>query len=128
MTADSLFIANILFAENAANYDVPGASSPTRYAQASRFAALNHREHAGTAASLFTNLYAQGATPTAQTLDIRPAAGSPAATGGLTTFPARVQARVQGYPYGAFVATPYVGAADPAGERWWEGWTSYARN
>jgi hypothetical protein len=128
LTADSLFIANILFAENAANYDVPGASSPTRYAQATRFAGMGHREHSGTAASLFTNLYAPGATPTAQTLDLRPAAGSPAATGGLTAFPAAVQARVAGFKFGAFPATSYVGAADPNGERWWEGWTSYARN
>jgi hypothetical protein len=53
-----------------------------------------------------------------------------AASGGLTTFPARVQARVQGYRTASSAplpATNYVGAADPNGERWWEGWTSYAR-
>jgi hypothetical protein len=125
---DSLFVANILFAENAANYDVDGASNPVRYGQASRFAGMAHRAHGGTAASLFGSLFAVDGVPTLQTLDFRPAAGSPAATGGLTAFPARVAARVQGYRYGAFAATSYVGAADPNGERWWEGWTSYQRN
>lgn len=126
---DSLDIRNILFAENAANHDVDNASSPVRYAQASRFADRNHRAHTGTAASLFSSLPALGAAPTVATLDWRPAAGSPAATGGLSTFTSRIQARVAGFPYGGgFQATSYVGAADPAGVRWWEGWTVYARN
>jgi hypothetical protein len=30
---------------------------------------------------------------------------------------------------GSFVVpTTYRGAADPAGPKWWEGWTYYARN
>jgi hypothetical protein len=130
--ADSIHISNILFAENRTNYDDDGATSPVRFAQASRFANMNHRAHAGTAASLFTNLFATGSAPTVQTLDWRPGSGSPAATGGLTTFPARVQARVQSWgpngAFGTFAGTPYVGAADPNGERWWEGWTVYFRN
>jgi hypothetical protein len=131
LEADSIFVGNVLFAENRANYDDDGATSPVRYAQAGRFATANHRAHNGTAASLFANLFATGSAPTLQTLDWRPAAGSMAASGGLTTFPARVQARVQGWgpngQFGTFAGTNYVGAADPNGERWWEGWTSYAR-
>jgi hypothetical protein len=84
---------------------------------------------AGTAAAadLFTSLPTTGASTTAANFDWRPAAGSPIATGGLTSFTGlstALQARAQGF----ITATPYRGAADPTGVRWWEGWTTYARN
>jgi hypothetical protein len=51
-------------------------------------------------------------------------AASAARTGGLTAFPAAIAARA-----GTFVtATTFVGAADPNGPKWWEGWTIYADN
>ena len=78
-----------------------------------------------TAASLFTALPAQGATPAAVTeFDWTPATGSPIATGGLATFPGKM-----GTKGGTAVAgTAYVGAAQPAGTKWWSGWTVYFRN
>ena len=29
---------------------------------------------------------------------------------------------------GFFTVTDYIGAADPSGDKWWEGWTSFAQN
>lgn len=84
---------------------------------------------AGTAlaSALFTALPTTSATTTADDFDWQPAAGSPIATGGLTSFtslPAALQARAQGF----ITPTSYRGAAAPTGPRWWEGWTNYARN
>jgi len=84
---------------------------------------------AGTAAAsaLFTSLPSPTAATTGANFDWRPVAGSPIATGGLTSFaglPAALQARAQGF----ITPTSYRGAADPSGPRWWEGWTTYARN
>ena len=51
-------------------------------------------------------------------------AAAAARTGGLATFTGDLLARA-----GAFVTgTVYRGAWDPAGTKWWEGWTSYSRN
>ncbi len=56
--------------------------------------------------------------------DWTPAAGSPAATGGLTAFTGNMATAT-----GTFVqGTAYRGAAAPAGAKWWTGWTTYARN
>src|SRR5690606_25873456 len=56
--------------------------------------------------------------------DWTPAAGSPIRAGGMATLSAAVAQRA-----GTFVTgTAYVGAADPAGAKWWQGWTSYADN
>ena len=78
-----------------------------------------------TTASLFTALPATAAVPTGiSAFDWTPAAGSPIATGGLAAFTGKIQAKA-----GTTVtATAYRGAADPAGAKWWTGWTSYARN
>lgn len=83
-------------------------------------------EPATTAASLFAGLPAvptTGAT-TGASFDWSLAALAAARTGGLTTFTGDLLTRA-----GTFVAgTIYRGAWDPAGTKWWEGWTSYSRN
>ena len=77
---------------------------------------------AGTTASLFAALPAS--VTNASQLDWTPAAGSAIATGGLTTFTGQLQTRA-----GTFVTpTPYRGAAEPNGAKWWQGWTNYAKN
>ncbi len=127
-TEDSLDIRNIIFAENAANYDPDDATN--RYAQAAKFTGRGHVVHGGDARSLFPGLFAAGAVPATASLDFRPAAGTPVATGGLNSFAGlpRIQARVNGYPYaGGLVATSYAGAVAPGGEQWYAGWTNYAR-
>ena len=88
-------------------------------------AANNLTLSAATAASLFTSIPAVAATPSnVNDFDFSPAANSPIATAGLTTFTGAIAAKA-----GTFVtATPYAGGAAPGGPKWWQGWTSYARN
>ena len=76
-----------------------------------------------TAASLFTALPATSGTTTGGSFDWRPATGSAAATGGLNAFTGRIATRASTL----VTPTAYRGAADPAGARWWEGWTAYAQ-
>ncbi len=114
MTDDSLNISNLLLAENGANYDEDGGDN---FGVAGAFAASNHVEDAGPAASLFTSL-------TPASLDWTPPAGSAATSGaGTVVIPAEYTA---GYFGGTLENTDYFGAADPAGTKWWEGWTRYA--
>jgi hypothetical protein len=55
-------------------------------------------------------------------LDWTPPAASPIATGGLSAFTGTLQTKA-----GTFIVpTAYRGAADPAGPKWWLGWTNYA--
>jgi hypothetical protein len=77
---------------------------------------------ATTTAALFTKF--TGAPTGAADLDWSLSASSVARSGGLATFTADLLTRA-----GAFVTpTNYRGAADPAGPKWWEGWTTYHRN
>jgi len=131
---DSTNVTNIILSENGpvaapTNYDadgldVTGAESARRYAQAAKFAGQNHR--IGTdAASLFLSL-------SPATLDWTPkvTAGQPdPTTGGSQVVPPKLAARVAGYPYsGGWVNTSYVGAAAPAGPKWWQNWTVHFTN
>jgi hypothetical protein len=112
---DSLTVANIVFAQNTVgDYDPVG----TNFGQSTKFATDNHRT-AATAAALFTSL-------TATSLDWTPAAGAVTTTGGgVVTIPAN---RTAGFFGGTLGNTAYVGPADPAGAKWWQGWTQYATN
>jgi hypothetical protein len=140
---DSLNIVNMILAENGpaatpTNYDADGADVlPTcpgtpppdpetcrRFAQAAKFATSNHL--LGTsAAALVTSL-----DPTAG-LDWTPkaTAGQPdPTTGGSSVVPTHFDARTSSFFGAAMPKTTYIGAADPAGPKWWEGWTAYNAN
>ncbi len=120
---DSLIVTNVLFTENGGgNFDPAG----TNFGQATNFPGNEDGSMSTTA--LFTAIPAAGADPTGTTLDWSLSANSAARTGGLTTLPAKIVARTQGFFGGAVTATAYRGAADPAGAKWWSGWTNYARN
>jgi hypothetical protein len=113
--AGDLGIRNVLSVENGTLFEA-GAG------QFSLDATANALEVSPvTAAGVFTTFnVAQGTAG----LDWQPSATSPARTGGLATFTGALATRS-----GTFVAgTPYRGAADPSGARWWAGWTSYGRN
>ncbi len=57
-------------------------------------------------------------------IDWTPAANAAIATGGLAAFTSDLATRA-----GTFVTgTVYRGAANPAGPKWWTGWTSYFDN
>ncbi len=117
-TAD-LAVRNTLMAENAADFqsgqqpafDLAGnslRSQPTT-----------------TTASLFTAFPTTlSGTTTAASFDWTPTGTSPAGSGGLTTFTGKLATKAGTVVTG----TAYVGAANPAGPKWWQGWTVYARN
>ena len=117
---DSLIVRNLYFAENGAlasgaNFDATG----TNFGQESAFAARNSNivvgDAAVTAASLFTSLPTVSGTSNGASFDWSPAARSPLAPGGLSSFTAdpRIAARV-----GTFITpTAYRGAAAPGLDR-----------
>lgn len=112
---DSLNVVAVLLAENEANYD-----TTSNFGQAAKFAADGHKVFA-TTTTVDTLV---GLDVTAPTLDWTPKAGSPANTGGATVPAARVTA----YFGSTWVNTAYLGAADPVGTKWWQGWTAYTIN
>jgi hypothetical protein len=86
-----------------------------------------------TAASLFTALPTTSASTAASAFDWTPSANSPLRTGGLSDFTGlptalRNATVSNGSPNSGITPTSYRGAADPNGAKWWQGWTSYARN
>jgi len=113
---DSLTIANVLVTQNGFNYDTTGAG----FAQQTVFASDNHKPFATTVAT-DTLL---GLTLNPAGLNWKPKSGSPATSGGMTVS----AAKVAGYFGGTWVNTTYIGAVDPAGTPWWQGWTNYAIN
>ncbi|MGH7663878.1 MAG: fibronectin type III domain-containing protein [Gemmatimonadaceae bacterium] len=122
---DSLIIRNMIFAENGRGAFEPNSSG--RFASSFDVPANSIRTLAD-AEPLFIALPVPGTAPTTGSLDWAPAAGSAAASGGLTDFTPVIAARVQDYFGAPMPATDYVGAADPDGPKWWAGWTVYARN
>ncbi|CAN5851987.1 hypothetical protein BH23GEM5_BH23GEM5_15220 [soil metagenome] len=120
--AGDFTLRNILVAENGTMFEPDVASSSTRHFALD--ATVNQIvAHSGTATSLFTGLPSQPAVPTTATLDWALAANSPARTGGTGPFTGALAAKAGNFVTG----TSYRGAADPNGQRWWTGWTSYAR-
>lgn len=118
-TAD-FALRNILLTENAAAFQTGGSATQNTFDVTG-----NALEAAtGATSALFTALPASGATPTTATLDWTPPSASPAATGGLTTFAGKLATAAGTVVTG----TAYRGAANPAGTKWWQGWTTYARN
>ncbi len=125
LTAGDFGLSNILFVENGNVFEpqaTPIVSNTVRHYTVDT-TANNLRTVAGTASALFTSvtatLPANGAT-----FDWAPATAGAAASGGLATFTGSLLTRA-----GTFIAgTAYRGAADPAGAKWWNGWTTYAIN
>jgi hypothetical protein len=115
---DSLVLRNLLLSGNASNFEPAG----TNFGQSTNFTTASIDSTTLAPTALFVSLPATNPT-SAAVLDWTPAAGSPAATGGLATFPAIIAARA-----GTFIVpTTYRGAVDPAGPKWWDGWTVYFR-
>jgi len=125
LTTADLAIRNVVFTDDANTVfqPFPGGSAA---AQASFDMTGNSLTNSTTsAASLFTALPAQGATPSGVTaFDWTPAASSAIATGGMTTFTGKLASKAGTVVTG----TSYIGAAQPGGTKWWQGWTVYFRN
>jgi hypothetical protein len=115
ITDGDLVLKNILIAESPVLYQTGqqvGVDATTN----------NLTLSAATPTALFTALPASPANGDA--LDWTPAANAASRTGGLTTFTGKLQTAA-----GTFVTgTSYLGAADPSGAKWWQGWTNYAVN
>ena len=118
ITAGDLQVKNLLSVENATLFEA-GAE---RYSVDQ--AANGIESSAATTGSLFAALPAPTAAHTTASFDWTPAAGSPAAAGGLATFTGALLTKAGT----AVTGTSYRGAADPAGAKWWAGWTVYYRN
>ncbi len=118
-TAGDLQVNNLLMTDITTVFQ-PTEGSNTQFTL--DLAANSLEQSAATTASLFTAL---PATPsTAADFDWTPAGGSAAASGGLTTFSGAVATKAGT----VVVGTGYRGAADPAGAKWWQGWTAYQAN
>ena len=113
ITDGDLQLGNILIAESPVIYQAgqqPGVDA----------AANGLTLTAATAASMFASLPSLPTT-TAQ-LDWTLATNAEARTGGATVFSGKLPGIA-----GSFITpTPYRGAVDPNGAKWWQGWTYYA--
>jgi len=114
---DSVHIVNTVLAGNVAAYEPSTTPVFTDVQFAALFAADNHRTEA-TAASVITNLTPGGFdwTPTGT-----------AATG-CNTVPIPGTYNVSNFFGGTLTLPAYCGAVDPAGPKWYEGWTVHATN
>ena len=122
-TDGSLLMRNLYLAENGETFQAQTPGSTT--IQGSVDLTANSIEVAAgttTASSIFTSL---PATPTgAANLDWALATGVTPRTGGTGAFTGTMATQAGSYVTG----TSYRGAADPAGVKWWSGWTNYATN
>lgn len=124
-TENTAVLRNILIAETGTT---AGTNGPMFESGSGRFtidATANSLSAAGesvTAASLFTALPATPADAAA--LDWSLPTASPARSGGTGTFSGALATQGGAYVTGS----TYLGAADPSGAKWWQGWTYYARN
>lgn len=118
---DSLNIANLVLAQNGFNFDTTGAG----FAQETRFGPANALQAFASDVAVDTLL---GLSLNPAALDWTPKAGSAAAAGGSAQVPANFDARTGGFFGAQMEKTPYIGAADPNGAKWWQGWTAYNIN
>ncbi len=124
-TSTEALLRNVLIVETGTT---AGANAPLFEAGTNRFTidananAIVEAAGTVTAASLFTTL--PGTPANADAFDWSLPTASPARTGGTGTFSGALATKG-----GAFVTgTTFLGAADPSTAKWWQGWTSYARN
>jgi hypothetical protein len=123
LAAADLALRNVLFVETPNLFQATSSDPQFTFDPAGN--ALT-QDVTATTASLFTAFpVSVDATTSAAAFDWTPAAGSAAATAAsLATFTGKLATAA-----GSVVtATNYVGAAQPGGEKWWSGWTVYARD
>ena len=130
LATTDLALRNVLFAETPVAFEAQVAGSTT-IQNSFDLAGNSLVSSTAATATLFTAFPATvSAATTAAAFDWRPAASSPAASGGLATFTGRLATRASGgSPTGnTFGGTAYLGAAQPGGQQWWSGWTVYSQN
>lgn len=118
LTTADLAVRNVLLVENAADFQ--SGQQPAFDLSGNAL-----RSNTTAVAALFATFPSTvGSSTNTASFDWTPGATSLAATGGLTTFTGKLATKASG----AITGTAYVGAADPAGAKWWSGWTIYAKN
>ena len=119
-TAD-LAVKNVYFTENAVIFQGANGTNVQNSLDLPGNALV---DGTATTASLFTAFPAAVTeTTTASDFDWTPANAAPITAGGLTTFTGKL-ATAAGT---TVTGTTYLGAADPSGAKWWQGWTVYAQ-
>jgi hypothetical protein len=119
----SLIVRNLLVADGGPTFQTGSGRFPAEADSAAIKTAWSIQNAGGVTGNLFTAFPSRPAAPTLATMDWTPAAGSAAATGGTGAFTGTLST-----VGGTFVTgTDYRGAAAPGGDKWWAGWTSYAR-
>jgi hypothetical protein len=114
---DSSNIVNAILAENAAAYEPSTDPVFTDVQFTALFAGDNHRTEA-TAAGVLTNL-------TPGSFDWTPIG---TAASGCNTVAIPATYNVSNFFGGTLTLPAYCGAVDPAGPKWYEGWTAHATN
>lgn len=123
VAAGTMIIRNLLVAESGPTFQSGSGRFPAEADSAATKTAFSIQNATGATGTLFTTFPTRPAAPTVATMDWTPPTASPAATGGTGAFTGTL-ATVGG----TFVTgTAYRGAAAPGGDKWWVGWTSYAR-
>lgn len=117
----SLNIRNLYLAENGPTFQ-PASGTTVQGTVDVNANAIEAAASGVTASTIFTSLPTSPAS--AASLDWGLAASAQARTGGTGAFTGTLGTRGGAYITG----TTYRGAADPAGVKWWSGWTSYARD
>jgi hypothetical protein len=128
MNLDSLYVRNLVLAENGSNFEAPAAG---RFGSVLSDSASQWSITTSALADLFAGALPTGTTTvTTANLNIGLAAGAGARTGGLSDFAGTpIAARVASFFGGAMPATAYIGALDPAASAsWLDGWTNWVRN
>jgi len=120
-TAD-LAVKNVYFTENAVIFQGANGTNVQNSLDLAGNALVDGN---AATASLFTAFPATiTETTTASAFDWTPVSAAPITTGGLTTFTGKLSTAAGTTVTG----TAYLGAADPSGAKWWQGWTVYYRN
>ena len=121
LAATDLAVKNVLIVSSSAAFQTGGSSTQNTLDMTGN--AITNNTTA-TVASLFTAFPTTiDASTTAAAFDWTPPAGSAGAIGGLAAFTGKL-ATAAGT---AVTGTAYLGAAQPGGPKWWQGWTTYAR-
>ena len=131
LTADSLNFRSVLMVDNGSVTNRTWDSTTVGVAMRTALATGFNNDTTGSFATIFPGVpLSPTLATTGANFDWTPAAGSAATTGGTGAFSALTGtngSRIAGRA-GTIVGTTYRGAVDPAGPRWWQGWTAYARN
>jgi hypothetical protein len=132
LAADSLNFRSVLMVENGAVTSRTWDSTTVGVAHRTAHATGFNNDTTGSFAAIFPGVpTAPTAATTGASFDWTPATGSAAATGGTGAFSALTGtngSRIAARAGTAVTGTTFRGAADPAGTKWWQGWTVYFRN